>query len=118
MIETRPKNTPERALLIGLEKQGVSKWDLRDSMEELRELASSAGAEVVDTVTQAWGARSAWPTGIIVAGILLALISATLWFDRRYPLFPQFWRATLENGVGRIAFLALALGTLAIGGSL
>src|SRR5438552_2658231 len=52
MIETRPKNTPERALLIGLEKAGVSKWDLRDSMEELRELASSAGAEVVDTVTQ------------------------------------------------------------------
>src|SRR5438132_190919 len=52
MIETRPKNTPERALLIGLEKRGVSKWDLRDSMEELRELASSAGAEVVDTVTQ------------------------------------------------------------------
>src|SRR2546421_12842457 len=52
MIETRPKNTPERALLIGLEKQGVSKWDLRDSLEELRELASSAGAEVVDTGTQ------------------------------------------------------------------
>src|SRR3954470_2801316 len=52
MIETRPKNTPERALLIGLEKAGVSKWDLRDSMDELRELASSAGAEVVDTVTQ------------------------------------------------------------------
>src|ERR671934_420082 len=52
MIETRSKNTPERALLIGLEKDGVSKWDLRDSMEELAELASSAGAEVVDTVTQ------------------------------------------------------------------
>src|SRR3954449_4948423 len=52
MIETQPHNRPERALLIGLEKQGVSKWDLRDSMEELRELASSAGAEVVDTVTQ------------------------------------------------------------------
>jgi GTP-binding protein HflX len=52
MIETRPKNTHERAILIGLEKQGVSKWDLRDSMEELRELANSAGAEVVDTVTQ------------------------------------------------------------------
>src|ERR1700736_5634405 len=52
MIETRPKNSPERALLIGLEKAGVSKWDLRDSMDELRELASSAGAEVVDTVTQ------------------------------------------------------------------
>jgi GTP-binding protein HflX len=52
MIETRPKNTHERAILIGLEKQGVSKWDLRDSMAELRELANSAGAEVVDTVTQ------------------------------------------------------------------
>ena len=52
MIETQPNNRPERALLIGLEQEGVSKWDLRDSMEELRELASSAGAEVVDTVTQ------------------------------------------------------------------
>ena len=52
MIETRPKKTHERALLIGLEKQGVSKWDLRDSLVELAELASSAGAEVVDTVTQ------------------------------------------------------------------
>ena len=52
MIETRPKRQAERALLIGLEQNGVSKWDLRDSMEELRELASSAGAEVVDTVTQ------------------------------------------------------------------
>src|SRR5438045_3982207 len=52
MIEIKPKRQPERALLIGLEQDGISKWDLRDSMEELRELASSAGAEVVDTVTQ------------------------------------------------------------------
>src|SRR5256714_628377 len=52
MFETRPKKNHERALLIGLEKQGVSKWDLRDSLEELAELATSAGAEVVDTVTQ------------------------------------------------------------------
>src|SRR6266567_7445128 len=52
MIETKPKKQAERALLIGLEKEGVSKWDLRDSMEELRELANSAGAQVVDTVTQ------------------------------------------------------------------
>src|SRR5207245_3578132 len=48
----KPKKQAERALLIGLEQNGVSKWDLRDSMEELRELASSAGAEVVDTITQ------------------------------------------------------------------
>jgi GTPase len=52
MIETRPKKGHERALLIGLEKQGVSKWDLQDSLEELAELAISAGAEVVDTITQ------------------------------------------------------------------
>jgi GTP-binding protein HflX len=52
MIETRPKKTHERALLVGLEKHGVSKWDLQDSLEELAELANSAGAEVVQTVTQ------------------------------------------------------------------
>ena len=52
MIETRPHKTQERALLIGLEKDGISKWDLRDSLDELRELANSAGAEVVDTITQ------------------------------------------------------------------
>lgn len=52
MIETKSKNTPERALLIGLEQDGVSKWDLRDSMDELSELASSAGALVVNSVTQ------------------------------------------------------------------
>lgn len=52
MFETRPRKNHERALLIGLEKQGVSKWDLQDSLEELAELATSAGAEVVDTITQ------------------------------------------------------------------
>src|ERR671927_580214 len=52
MIETQPQQKSERAVLIGLEKEGVSKWDLRDSLDELAELASSAGAEVVDTVTQ------------------------------------------------------------------
>jgi len=52
MIDTQPDRKQERALLIGLEKEGISKWDLRDSLEELRELASSAGAQVVDTVTQ------------------------------------------------------------------
>jgi GTP-binding protein HflX len=52
MIETRPQKSRERALLIGLEQQGVSKWELHDSLDELRELANSAGAEVVQTVTQ------------------------------------------------------------------
>ena len=52
MIEIRPRKTHERALLIGLEQAGVTKWDVQDSLEELAELASSAGAEVVDTITQ------------------------------------------------------------------
>ena len=52
MIETRPKKNHERAVLVGLEQAGVSKWDLKDSLDELAELANSAGAEVVETVTQ------------------------------------------------------------------
>ena len=52
MILTQPQRRQERALLIGLEQDGVSKWDLRDSREELRELANSPGAYVGDTVTQ------------------------------------------------------------------
>ncbi len=52
MIEIQPPKSQERALLIGLEQKGISKWDLRDSMDELRELATSAGAQVVNTVTQ------------------------------------------------------------------
>ncbi|MEP6822601.1 MAG: GTPase HflX, partial [Chthoniobacterales bacterium] len=52
MIDVQSKTRPERAVLVGLEKDGVSKWDLADSLEELRELAYSAGAQVVNTVTQ------------------------------------------------------------------
>src|SRR4051812_33429072 len=52
MIETQPKKRQERALLVGLEKEGTTKWDLADSLEELKELANSTGAQVVDTVTQ------------------------------------------------------------------
>src|SRR3954452_15680543 len=52
MFDVQRKQKQERALLVGLEQDGVSKWDLRDSLDELRELASSAGAHVVETVTQ------------------------------------------------------------------
>ncbi len=52
MIEVQKKKKQERAVLVGLEQDGISKWDLRDSLEELRELVNSAGAEVVNTVTQ------------------------------------------------------------------
>ncbi|MDQ6654381.1 MAG: GTPase HflX [Verrucomicrobiota bacterium] len=52
MIEVQKQRRQERAVLVGLEQDGVSKWDLRDSLDELRELAHSAGAQVVETVTQ------------------------------------------------------------------
>jgi len=42
----------ERALLIGVERAGHDKWAVKDCLEELRELAVSAGAEVIDLVSQ------------------------------------------------------------------
>jgi GTPase len=52
MFETEVKRGREKAILVGLEHDGVDKWELKESLEELAELASSAGAEVVGTVTQ------------------------------------------------------------------
>jgi GTP-binding protein HflX len=42
----------ERTLLVGLEHGGVSRWDVEDSLGELRQLAATAGAEVVGKVIQ------------------------------------------------------------------
>jgi GTP-binding protein HflX len=42
----------ERALLVGLELSKGDRWAVADSLDELRELATSAGAEVVDSATQ------------------------------------------------------------------
>ena len=47
-----PVRHREKAFLIGLEREGVNKWDLRESLEELAELAKSAGAEVAGVITQ------------------------------------------------------------------
>jgi GTP-binding protein HflX len=49
----------ERALLVGLERTGHDKWAVQDSLIELRELAESAGTEVLDTITQKRDAPSA-----------------------------------------------------------
>jgi GTP-binding protein HflX len=62
MYETQ-EPPQERALLVGLERTGHDKWAVRDSLEELRELAESAGAEVVDLTSQKRNAPSA-PTFI------------------------------------------------------
>ncbi len=42
----------ERVILVGLEHEGVSRWDLEDSLDELRQLADTAGVKVVETVVQ------------------------------------------------------------------
>jgi GTP-binding protein HflX len=52
MFYTEVKRGREKAILVGLERDGVDKWELKESLEELAELACSAGAEVVGTVTQ------------------------------------------------------------------
>lgn len=50
---------PERALLVGVERAGSDRWATRDSLDELHELASTAGVEVLDRVTQKRDAPSA-----------------------------------------------------------
>ena len=52
LLTTPPPTATEKTVLVGLEHDGVSRWDLEESMSELRELAATAGANVVDTVTQ------------------------------------------------------------------
>ena len=46
-----PKEEQERALLVGVERPDAS-WSLDSSLEELRRLTETAGAEVVATTTQ------------------------------------------------------------------
>lgn len=42
----------ERALLVGVDLPNVNRWEVDDSLEELAELATTAGAEVVGRVVQ------------------------------------------------------------------
>ncbi len=53
----------ERAILVGLQVDGHDRWRVEDSLAELKELASSAGADVVASVMQKRDAPSA-PTYI------------------------------------------------------
>jgi len=46
LIETRNRRT-ERVFLVGVELKQRNGWDIRDSLEELSELATTAGAEVI-----------------------------------------------------------------------
>ena len=42
----------ERAVLVGLERSGHDRWAVQDSLDELRELVRTAGAEVLEVITQ------------------------------------------------------------------
>jgi len=46
LIETRNRRT-ERVFLVGVELKSRNGWDTHDSLEELSELATTAGAEVI-----------------------------------------------------------------------
>ncbi len=52
IITAPPPSATEKTILVGLEHDGVTRWDLEESLAELKELAATAGAKVVDTVTQ------------------------------------------------------------------
>jgi len=51
LIETANRKT-ERVFLIGVELKNRSTWDVQDSLEELAELAQTAGGVVAGTATQ------------------------------------------------------------------
>jgi GTP-binding protein HflX len=51
MTTTSPLGS-EKTMLVGLEHSGISRWDVEDSLSELRQLADTAGANVVETVIQ------------------------------------------------------------------
>ena len=51
MTTTSP-STSETTMLVGLEHSGISRWDVEDSLSELRQLAATAGANVVATIIQ------------------------------------------------------------------
>jgi GTP-binding protein HflX len=51
LVETATQRT-ERVFLIGVELKSRTRWDIEDSLKELAELATTAGAKVVGTGTQ------------------------------------------------------------------
>ena len=65
MIDLKAENRPERAYLIAIDAESDDTlWDVADSLAELSALASTAGAEVVGSLTQ----RLATPTANLYLG--------------------------------------------------
>lgn len=46
------ENTPETAILVGVITADETRWDVRDHLNELEQLARTAGADVTDRLTQ------------------------------------------------------------------
>jgi GTP-binding protein HflX len=51
-LYTTQDPTPETAIIVGAITPQASRWDVRDHLNELEQLARTAGADVVDRVTQ------------------------------------------------------------------
>ena len=51
-LSSQDSSPREATILVGIERQGESRWDVEESLDELGQLASSAGAKVVDVVVQ------------------------------------------------------------------
>jgi GTP-binding protein HflX len=52
LVSENAVQTSERAFLVGAHLQARSEWDVQDSLAELGQLATTAGAEIVGTGTQ------------------------------------------------------------------
>ncbi|MGB2697094.1 MAG: GTPase HflX, partial [Candidatus Zixiibacteriota bacterium] len=52
MYRTQKSDDSERAILVGVKLPGVSSFLVRELLAELKLLAETAGAEVVDIVVQ------------------------------------------------------------------
>src|ERR1043166_9136316 len=51
LIETANKRT-ERVFLVGVELKGRTRWEIQDSLDELAELATTAGGKIAGTGSQ------------------------------------------------------------------
>jgi GTP-binding protein HflX len=51
-LYTTQDPTPETAIIVGVITPEASRWDVRDHLNELEQLARTAGADVTDRVTQ------------------------------------------------------------------
>ena len=51
LIETR-NTRPDRVFLVGVELKGRNAWETRDALDELAQLAATAGGEIIGEGTQ------------------------------------------------------------------